>query len=242
MLKRIVEASRAVIVHNPAAAELVRQHAPATPVVEVPHLFQPAELPSASEVLAFRRRLGMAGAFVFGVFGYLRESKRLFAVMRAFEAVHRARPDTALLVAGGFVSSDLARAVAPLLERPGIIRLPYLPEREFWRAAAAVDASISLRYPAAGETSGISIRLMGIGKPVLLTAGLATSRYPQTACLRVDPGLAERDSLWHHMILLISITEVGRAIGRRGAEHIALHHSVDRIADQYWKTLCAYRA
>ena len=41
MLKRIATASRAIIVHNPAAAALVHKHAPQTPVVEIPHLFQP---------------------------------------------------------------------------------------------------------------------------------------------------------------------------------------------------------
>ena len=74
-----------------------------------------------------------------------------------------------LLVAGQFASTDLERAVEPLLRAPGIVRLPYLEEREFWLAASAVDACINLRDPAAGETSGIAIRLMGIGKPVLLT-------------------------------------------------------------------------
>jgi hypothetical protein len=85
---------------------------------------------------------------------------------------------------GHFVSSDLARAVGPLLRGPGIVRLPYLVERDFWRAALAVDACINLRYPAAGETSGIAIRLMGVSKPVLLTAGEENSRYPpnQRAC------------------------------------------------------------
>ncbi len=94
-------------------------------------------------------------------------------------------PDTRLLVAGPFVSSDLARATAPLLAAPGILRLPYLAEPQFWRAALAVDAAINLRYPAAGETSGIAIRLMGLAKPVLLTDGEENSRYPEAACLRI---------------------------------------------------------
>ena len=41
MLKRIAERSRAVVVHNPAAARMVREHAPGAAVVEIPHLFAP---------------------------------------------------------------------------------------------------------------------------------------------------------------------------------------------------------
>jgi len=242
MLKRIAERSRAVVVHNPAAARMVRDHCPTAAVVEIPHLFAAPEPPADWEVTKMRRRLAVSPlGFLFGVFGYLRESKRLFAILRAFARLHPVRPDARLLIAGSFVSADLARAVAPLLRAPGIVRLPFLPERDFWRAARAVDACINLRSPAAGETSGIGIRLMGAGKPVLLTAAEENSRYPHTACLRIEPGLAEDDSLLYHMLLLTSIKECAGEIGLRGSGYIAQHHQAARIAEQYWKTLCAYR-
>ncbi|HZT31543.1 MAG TPA: glycosyltransferase [Bryobacteraceae bacterium] len=239
MLRRIAEVSRAVVVHNPAAARMVREHAPGARVVEIPHLFaQPAQ-PSAAEALAFRRRWGIPeAAFVFGVFGYLRESKRLPEVLDAFAALRRARPDTALVVAGEFVSADLRRAAEPMLRQPGVVRIPHLPERDFWRAAAAVDACVNLRYPGAGETSGIGVRLMGIGKPVLLTAGEETARYGEAACCRIDAGPGERASLWHHMVLLTSVVDAAREIGLRGADHVAQHHAPERISRQFWKLLC----
>lgn len=241
MLKRIVEASRAVVVHNPGAARMVREQVPAARVVEIPHLFERPALPQGAEVLRFRQRWGIpAGAFVFGVFGFLRESKRLLPVLEAFAEVRRARRQTVLMVAGEFVASDLERAAAPLLEQPGVVRIPYLPEHEFWTAAAAVDACINLRYPGAGETSGIGIRLMGIGKPVLLTDGLETSRYDEAACCRIEPGPGERDSLQQHMVLLTSFSEVAREIGLRAADHVEQHHALDRISQQFWNLLCDY--
>jgi glycosyltransferase involved in cell wall biosynthesis len=241
MLRRVAERARAVVVHNPAAAATVREHAPEARLVEIPHLFQEPSLPAAGEVMRFRQRLGMqAGTFLFGVFGFLRESKRLAVVLEAFAEVHRGTPDTALLVAGEFVSTDLERAVEPLLRTPGVLRLGYLEEREFWLAACAVDACINLRYPAAGETSGIAVRLMGLGKPVLMTDSPECSRFPEDACLRIAPGVAERDSLRHHMILLTSMSEVAGAVGLRGAEHIRSCHGVEQIGKRYWELLCEY--
>ena len=243
MLKRVASAARAVVVHNPAAAAAVRAHAPGTPVVEIPHLFRPPELPGAAEATRFRQRAGISpGAFLFGVFGFLRESKRLAAVLAAFAELRRERPECALLVAGDFVSSDLERALRPQLAAPGVTRLPYLEEREFWLAASAVDACVNLRYPAAGETSGIAIRMMGIGKPVLLTDSLECSGYPEDACLRVAAGVAERDSLLCHMHLLTSMSEAARAIGRQGARHVRACHSVEAAAKRYWDTLCEFRS
>jgi glycosyltransferase involved in cell wall biosynthesis len=239
MLRRAAEQALAVVVHNPAAARMVKEHTAGTRVVEIPHLFQAPVPPPDREIAQCRQRLGVEpGTFLFGIFGYLRESKRLPAVLEAFADVHRENPRTALLVAGQFVSTDLERAVEPLMSRAGIVRLPYLKKREFWLTVAAVDACINLRYPAVGETSGITVRLMGIGKPVMVTDSEEYAGFPEDAFLRIAPGLAERESLRQHMILLTSMSEVARTIGQRGAEHIRAHHRVDLIGKQYWELLC----
>ena len=62
-------------------------------------------------------------AFVFAIFGYLRESKRVMTALRAFERIRSVRPETALVLAGEFVSSDLKRAIGPLLCSPGVHRI-----------------------------------------------------------------------------------------------------------------------
>ncbi len=241
MLKRIAERSRAVVVHNPAAAGMVRAHAARARIVEIPHLFAAPGLPGRAEAIRYRQTLGIdPSAFLFGVFGYLRESKRLPTVLDAFAALHRENPRTALLVAGQFASSDLERAVQPMLSADGVFRRPHLLEREFWLAASAVDACINLRYPAAGETSGIAIRFMGIGKPVLLTDGLECSRFPEDACLRISPGTSEFDSLRAHMILLASMQEVADTVGQRGAAYIQASHRVEQIGIRYWQLLCEF--
>lgn len=177
-------------------------------------------------------------AFLFGVFGYLRESKRLITVLEVFARVRREIPRAALLVAGRFVSPDLERAAAGLLAEAGAIRRPFLSDREFWLAARAVDACIALRDPSAGETSGIVIRLMGISKPVIVTDSAEYQGFPEDACLRVPPGLAESDTLRTHMILLTSIFGAAQTIGQRGAGHIAACHGIKTAGDRYWEVLC----
>jgi len=237
MLKRLVERSLAVIVHNPRAAAMVREHVPDAVVHEIPHLFEPPELPPAHEVIRLRQQFGIpAGTFLFGVFGHLRESKRLANVLRAF---HRARGGAAvaLLVAGDFASADLSRSLQPLLEADGVRRIGYTPERDFWRHAAAVDACVNLRYPAAGETSGITVRLMGIGKPVLMSDGCETGRFPDLTCLRVDGGEWEEEMLAEYMVWLARFPGDARAIGERAAAHIREFHAAGNVASQYWAVL-----
>lgn len=237
MLKRIAERSQAVVVHNPRAAAMVEAHVPGTKVIEIPHLFAQPEPVSYDHVMRLRNEMGIpAGIFLFGVFGHLRESKRLFTVLRAFESV-AADNQAALLIAGPFASRDLERAIAPLLARAGIHRIGYVPNQDFWHYAGAVDACVNLRYPAAGETSGIAIRLMGIGKTVILSEGEETRRFPETACLRVDHGAAEVDMLADFMRWFIRFPQHAKDIGQRGAQHISAHHSPERVARLYWQAL-----
>lgn len=237
MLKRIASTSRAVIVHNPAAAAIVKEHAPGAVVEEIPHLFVQPELPRTYEIERLRLSLGLRRTtFLFGVLGHLRESKRLIPVLRAFDSVRRSA-DAALLVAGEFASTDLKRAATPLLSGPGILRAGYLAERDFWLYASAVDACINLRHPAAGETSGIAIRFMGIGKPVLVSDGLEVSRVPECACIRIDHGAGEEDMLRASMLWLATSPADARAIGQRAAQYIHGHHAIDNVAGKYWKVI-----
>jgi glycosyltransferase involved in cell wall biosynthesis len=225
MLRRIAEISKAVVVHNPAARAMVQAHAPAARVYEVPHLYEDLPTPPAYRL----------APMLFGVFGHLRESKRLFSILKAFRAV----PGASLLVVGRIDSPQLGRALDPLLAQPGVIRRGFEPEPEFTRLLASVDVGISLRYPAAGETSGVLIRLMGLGKPVLVTRGAETSEFPEDACVRVEAGPAEVDMLADMMSWLASDARARLEIGRRAREHILSRHAPELAARLYWEVLRA---
>jgi len=234
MLKGIAEVSLAVIVHNPAAAALVRAHSPAALVHEIPHLFDPPAPVPGYEVEALRQQLGVKpGTFLLGVFGHLRESKRLPAVLRALRGV----PNVQLLVCGVFASSDLARALEPELNAASAIRVGYLDDADWWRHARAVDACVNLRFPAAGETSGIAIRLMGIGKPVIVSAGAETSHFPPGTCIPVETGAAEEDMLADVLLWLSRHPADAVTIGAQAAEYIGRVHSLERVAKLYRKYL-----
>jgi len=243
MLKRAALRSLAVVVHNPAAAQAVREHAPQARVIEIPHFFDCPQFPDAQSRSRLRSVWNLTERdFVFGVFGYLRESKRLLPILESFAELHRDHPGTRLLIAGSFASPDLERAAAPYLALPGVIRLGHLGDQEFWRVANAVDACLNLRYPAAAETSGIGVRLMGLGKPVFFTAGREIEAIPTGACIRVAPGPAECAELLHLMRFVVQLPELAQAIGVRAASHVRSRHALEGIAEQYWDSLCAMRA
>jgi glycosyltransferase involved in cell wall biosynthesis len=237
MLKRVASASRAIIVHNPAAARLVR-HAAEARVVEIPHFFSQPSLPDPIEALRFRQSLGVhPRTFLVGVFGHLRESKRIPTVLRAMERLWRDGVDAKLLVQGAFASSDLERALAPALNHRNVLRAGFLQPKDFWKWASIVDVCVNLRFPTAGETSGIAISMMGIGKPVVFSAGEEIARIPENACLRVDCGPAEEEILADYLKWLAMDREAAQDIGRNASEHIRREHALEKVVPRFAEVL-----
>jgi len=244
MLRRIMERSRAVIVHNPGAARIALEHsAPGSDAAKIhviPHFFEPADIPDHADTARFREQLGIGqGAILFGIFGYLRETKRVLTCLRAFRELNSLIPETALLLAGEPVSRDLRMLLDAEAPHPAIFRLGHLSEQELLTAAASIDCCLNLRSPAAGETSGIAIRMMGMGKPVIVTEGQECLAIPPAACLRVSPGVAEAAALFDHMVMVSRFPGSARDIGLLARRHILQHHSLDEAARQYWQVLCS---
>jgi glycosyltransferase involved in cell wall biosynthesis len=238
MLRRIVERSLGVIVHNPGAAAIVRQQG-ARQVAIIPHFCEPGDPPEAWDIARFRQRIGVGqGTRLFGMFGYLREPKRVLPCIRAFRRLHAVRPETALLLAGEVASTDLERLLQNEAHT-GICRLGRLNERDFRIAAAAVDCCLNLRYPGVGETSGIAVRLMGLAKPVIVTDNAENADFPAAAVLRVASGIAESEELFDHMLLVTEFPVIAREIGSEAGHHIRNRHALETVARRYWEVLCA---
>lgn len=234
MIARVCRESLAVIVHNPGAGATVLRHAPRAAVVEIPHLWIPSPVPDAAAVRALRERLGVGDdELLAGVFGHLREPKRLGAVLRAYARLRARGERVRLLVAGEFVSPELERNYAAEMASLGVLRTGYIEEHDFWLHAAAVDLCLNLRYPSAGESSGIAVRLMGAGCATMLTAGPETERFPEGACLLCDAGPGEEEQILLYWLWACRDREGLRRMGLAAARHIRTEHDAARVAGLY---------
>src|SRR3954453_1530683 len=98
LVEPILEAARAVIVHNVASANRVRALRPGTNVRVVPMGVPLPPLPPRAEA---RARLGVApGAFLVVSHGHVNPYKRLDVALRAFRRLLYERPDARFLIAG----------------------------------------------------------------------------------------------------------------------------------------------
>jgi hypothetical protein len=233
MLRRLAERSLGVIVHNAAAEKAVRRHAPKAKVTVIPHLFTPPPQPDPKDVAALRASWNVNGATVLGIFGYLRETKRIPVVFEAFERARVRGAKLALLVAGEFLSKGLEASLQSRLAQPGVIRRGFVDEDQFWLQAYAVDACVNLRVPSAGESSGIAARLMGIGKAVFLTEGPEVAHFPPGSYFPVSAGREEEADLEEMFLRIAEQPQLTREMGRLAGAHVSSEQAVDRVAAAY---------
>lgn len=243
MLKRLAERSLGVIVHNEGAAEMVRREAPGAEITIIPHLPLPCPPVDSIEVERWRAAHGAYPSHtLFGVMGYLRESKRVMAVLRVFERLRAVRNDVWLLLGGEIGSSDLARAIEPFLHRPGIVREEHLPEDAFQMRTAACDVGVNLRYPGGGESSGMTARWMGLHRPVIVSDTPENTGLPIAGCPRVATGLQEEEQLAALMLWLADSATRRQACGTAAGGWAQRELQLPDIARQYGTTLCRFVA
>ena len=223
MLRRLAESSRLVMVHNRRAESLVRRAAPKAGVAVIPHL---VEIPPA-------RPPEFHSGVWFGVFGYLRPAKRVSAVVDVVARMPAAR----LLIAGEPADGASRPPTAALARQERIQWLPLADKAEFERRLHAVDVVVSLRQPSAGETSGITLRAMAAGKPVLVHSPGEADDFPEGLCVPVATGVAERASLEAAMHWMTQSAADRAAVGAAAKAHVAREHAPDAIACRLWSLL-----
>lgn len=242
MVRRVAERSLGVIVHNAGAAEMVRREAPGARVEVIPHLPLPCPAVDTVDVERWRAERGVLPSHtLFGVMGYLREAKRVMGVMRVFRRLRAERKDVWLLLAGETASSDLARALEPLLDGEGILHEPYLEEQAFQMRAAACDVGVNLRYPGAGESSGMTARWLRLGRPVIVSDTAENVSLPLAGCPRVGTGISEEEELLALMVYLADSPVRRRECGRAAREWAEREMRLEVIAERYWHALLACR-
>jgi glycosyltransferase involved in cell wall biosynthesis len=231
MLRRVATSARKVIVHNEAAAARVRAEAPGTPVAVIPHFVEPREMPDAAEVARVREQLGVGPrCLLLGVFGYLREPKRLSQILRAFRQARCAAPRLRLLVAGEFVSEAYRLAVEPMLNDSGVIRRPHLPGPALWKHICAADVCVNLRYPSSAESSGIAALAMAARKALVVTQGAEPAELPAGSLLAADPDAAEELQLTVYFQALADVPYLASTLGGALHRHAIASRSPQRIA------------
>lgn len=194
MNRRVTDRAEAVIVHSHWAKQQLELQGCERPIYVVPHF---ALTPDVSAALttdreSARARLGLdPDAFVILSAGYVTRAKRVEWTLAAFEALAADHPEAVLVIAGEVLPDVLGAKLtdSPFSDR--IILTGYLSDADFCDYTLAADILPVMRFPSAGESSGVVARAMGFGRLVVAPELMAFSdldeRYVDKIELDRDP-------------------------------------------------------
>jgi len=233
LCERAVDASLGVIVHSRYIESRIRESSPDARVRVIP---MPMPLgPEKADKVALRRQLGLPPtAFIVGSLGEATHHKRLEIVLRAFARLAARRPEAVYVIAGHVAPGlDLAAQA----ERLGVgrrVRITGTLSADLFAATlGAVDVSVNLRYPTAGETSAAALRSLAAGLPTIVSDLGANQELPGSCCFKLPLGGEEELLLAAVLEKLAGNGALRTGLGAAGRRYIAKEHAPARAARDY---------
>ena len=220
----VLDLATGLIVHSEYVAERAREQGYDGPLWHVPMAAWPAPPAEAARV---------DGTPLFGAFGHLNVSKRVPQLLLAFARFRETHPDARLVLAG---SADPALELEWRIKQSGladaVVREDRISEERLWALLRRVDGAVLLRAPTMGETSGIAIRALSAGTPLVVSDVGSFSELPDDVALKVAPDEHEVRNLVAAFETL-STPAVRDAIGARARALAETEHDLERVADLY---------
>jgi glycosyltransferase involved in cell wall biosynthesis/SAM-dependent methyltransferase len=235
MTRRILEASRGVVVHSDFVGKMMRTQGFEGPIANIPH---GAWIPQTDR-LGTRHSLGVDELTpLIGAFGYLKPYKRIAESLRALRRLVKVDPRVKMILVGEphpeFGVEQLIRTL-DLSEHVRV--LGFAPIGKFVDYIGACDIVLNLRYPTVGETSGSLQRALGLGKAVIVSDVGSFAELPDDICLKVPVApervQEEEDFIFEYLNVLVARPELARAMGSRAKQWVERECNWASVADRY---------
>lgn len=218
-----------VIVHSSYVARRVRMREYEGRIWRIPHPAWQAPPPRPTP-------LPRRGRTVVGCFGHLNVSKRLPQLMEAVGRLRAHGRPLLLLLAGSVTPGlELEERAARFGLEPGrdLLRLGRVPENRLWNLLYATDICVTLRHPTMGETSGMAIRALSAGRPLVVSDCGWFGELPRGVVAKVPVDTWEVDTLTAILERLTDDAQLRQDMGLAAAEYVRSEHDLERVADLY---------
>ena len=185
--KHFIDNAKAIIVHSDMAKQMVLAIRPKVPVINIPlHTTEIIDNPEKYK-LECRRKLGINQEIpVFGSFGYANRAKRIIQILTALSIIKTEyNLDFIYYIVGKVEDKSIIKLIKKLKLKKNVKVLGYVELDEFKEYMGACDICFNLRYPTQGESSASLHRIIGMGKPVLVTNVGTFEEYPDDIVYKI---------------------------------------------------------
>jgi glycosyltransferase involved in cell wall biosynthesis len=235
MLDRLVDSSLGVIVHSEFAKRQVMGVNSRANVRKIPLHYAPPPQNHFRPPQAVREILGFSDDdFLVGCHGFMTQSKRLDLLIEVLADMKEAGHKVKLLLVGKMLPGcQVLRWIEDHGMDGDVMVTGYVDTRTFNEYLGVPDLFAALRYPSAGETSASVIKMMGSGKPVLLSDYYAFSEFPDDCCMKVKPGDGEREEMKRRLTWAMRNRDEMKRMGENAREYVLSCHDIRNSAREY---------
>jgi len=236
LVGRVVDASLGIIAHNEYTRRRIALFHPNVPIAKINHhLSLKALEDNPPDPRQVRASLGLRDdQFVVASFGHIAPTKHIDVALRAFALFRQMFPQAVYLLVGKVIPEYNVRDLIQALDlEDAVILTGHVSKGDFQRYMTIPDVCVNLRYPTAGETSGSLIRMMGTGKPVIVSDTGAFSELPDDVCIKLSVDQEEENSLLAHLLALARDPAQRRRIGHNAQQYIQANHRIENSARGY---------
>jgi len=243
--EEMVHAATGVIVHSQFARDEVLGTRPDCRIQLIPHhdfgwSDEAAGCDESTIRSIARQELGIEEDMtVFASFGLIVPTKRIEVALRAFRELRRSMKNARYYLVGEpkYHIHDYIRF---LQLEDHVTITGHVPLDRFRQFLDATDVCINLRFPSQGETSGATLRMLALGKPVVVTHQAWFAELPDDACAKLEVDIHEEETLAAFLEALSREPAYRRQMGINAHRHIAETCSVSKIAELYQDFLMGY--
>jgi glycosyltransferase involved in cell wall biosynthesis/SAM-dependent methyltransferase len=239
VLRRLLDRSRACIVHNRYTEGAVRMKGFRGPVLRVPHGSRPRKVDGER----FRAQLGIGrDQPLIGIFGYLRPDKQVSECVGSFRMLADDVPGARMVIAGQpHPEVPLAERISSLGLEDKVRTLDFQALQDLDGYIAACDIVLNLRWPVFGESSGITARALGMGKTVIVSDAGPSRELPDDVCVKIPCDRYQDRVLYESMKWLVTNRDATNEIGTAAARWVAETCTWTIVAGQYADFLTSLR-
>lgn len=204
MNRYIIDHSTAMIVHSELAKQMVLAIRPEIPVIKIMLHTEIDNDDALAMQLKYRQKYGISEhALVVGSFGYASNEKRIIPCLDALKRFKDTKKEDFLYIIAGKAQAELN--IEQQLTDRGLeenVRVTgFTTLEEFKEYMHVCDFCFNLRYPTQGESSASLHRLLGMGKPAIVTDVGSFSEYPDDVVFKVRFDEHEVDDIYDAICL-----------------------------------------
>lgn len=242
--RSVCQRASAIIVHSRWAKFQIELQGVTTPIHVIPHYAITVEESHAFSRTKHeaRARLGLSpDRFMLLAGGYVTPAKRLDWVLTAFEELCDAGAAIDLVIAGACEWAPARELIESSRHRENILVTGYLSDQDFDEYTLAADVLPLMRFPSAGESSGVAARALGFGKVIIVPEYAAFSDLPDEICEKVwlDKAVVPQlvTSISKYLESSIRLEQMETRIRSYASHQLSLQHAradLREILNLYW--------